>query len=146
MIFVTMTPFSEIQGLRHQMNSLLDQVFFPEDKDTKTFVYRPAAELLETNKAFFLKLEIPGFEAKNLDISVTVNQVAITGNNAVEDNTSKEEVIHSEFRYGKFERVISLPRKIQNNNVKADFKNGILTLTLPKLEEEKNKVFKVNIG
>ena len=52
---------------------------------------------------------------------------------------------HSEFRYGKFQRVIPLPVRIQNNLVTADYKDGILNLTLPKSEEEKNKVVKVNL-
>ena len=52
----------------------------------------------------------------------------------------------SEFRYGQFKRVIPLPARIQNTNVTADYKDGILKLTLPKSEEERNKVVKVNLG
>ncbi len=52
----------------------------------------------------------------------------------------------SEFRYGAFQRVISLPTRVQNDQVKADYKDGILHLHLPKAEAEKNQVVKVNIG
>lgn len=52
----------------------------------------------------------------------------------------------TEFRYGRFQRVISLPARIQNTNVQADYQDGILKLVLPKAEEEKNKIVKVNIG
>ncbi len=52
----------------------------------------------------------------------------------------------SEFHYGKFQRVIPLPARVQNTDVKAEYKNGVLQLTLPKAEEERNKVVKVNIG
>ncbi|HAG85143.1 MAG TPA: molecular chaperone, partial [Cyanobacteria bacterium UBA12227] len=50
------------------------------------------------------------------------------------------------FRYGKFQRVIPLPARIQNDKVQAEYKNGVLNLTLPKAEEEKTKVVKVNLG
>jgi HSP20 family protein len=55
-------------------------------------------------------------------------------------------MIRTEFRYGQFQRVIPLPARIENTNVQADYKNGVLQLTLPKAAEEKNKVVKVNIG
>ena len=53
---------------------------------------------------------------------------------------------HSEFHYGKFKRTISLPVPVQNDKVEAEYKNGILTLTLPKVEEVVNRVVKVNLG
>lgn len=52
----------------------------------------------------------------------------------------------SEFRYGRFQRIIPLPTRIQNDKVQAEFKNGVLCLTLPKAEEEKNKVVTINLG
>jgi len=55
-------------------------------------------------------------------------------------------VTRSEFRYGKFQRVIPLTSQIQKDKVQAEYKNGVLTVTLPKAESEKNKVIKVNIG
>ncbi len=55
-------------------------------------------------------------------------------------------MIRSEFNYGSFRRVIPLPARVQNTNVNAEYKDGVLNLTLPKAEEEKNKVVKVNLG
>ncbi len=81
-------------------------------------------------------------EAKDLDIQVTADRVAISGERKSEINDKTR----SEFRYGKFQRVIPLPVRIQNTNVTAEYKNGILNLTLPKAEAEKNKVVKVNLG
>ncbi|MGB6170002.1 MAG: Hsp20 family protein, partial [Geitlerinemataceae cyanobacterium] len=52
----------------------------------------------------------------------------------------------TEFRYGKFQRVIPLPARIENTQVKAEYKDGVLKMSLPKAEEEKNKVVKVNLG
>ncbi|NEO63673.1 MAG: Hsp20/alpha crystallin family protein, partial [Moorea sp. SIO4G2] len=63
-----------------------------------------------------------------------------------ETNTDEKGVKRSEFRYGKFQRIIPLPVRVQNTKVEAEYKDGILNLTLPKAEEEKNKVVKVNLN
>jgi HSP20 family protein len=85
-------------------------------------------------------------EAKDIDIQVTAEAVAISGERKSEIKTEEKGMTRTEFRYGKFRRVIPLPVRIQNTNVSADYKDGILTLTLPKAEEEKNKVVKVSLG
>ena len=146
MKLIRVNPFYEINCLRRDLNSLLDEAFYSNDGNTQTSRNSPAMELYQSKDAFYLKLELPGLEAKDLDISVTINQVVISGEKTPDNPVENSEVIHSEFRYGKFQRVIALPGRIQNNNVKADFNNGILTLTLPLFEEEKNKVVKVNLN
>jgi HSP20 family protein len=105
----------------------------------------PAAELTETDDAVHLKLEVPGMEAKDLDVQVMADRVAISGERRSETKSIEDGRTRSEFRYGKFSRVIPLPVRIQNNLVTADYKDGILNLTLPKSESEKNKVVKVNL-
>jgi HSP20 family protein len=85
-------------------------------------------------------------EAKDLDVHVTAEAVSISGERQSEIQSEEKGVTRSEFRYGQFRRVIPLPTPIQNDKVKADYKNGILSLTLPKVEAEKTKVVKVNIG
>jgi HSP20 family protein len=113
--------------------------------DFGNFSKVPAAELTETDDAVHLKLEVPGMEAKDLDVQVMADRVAISGERKSETKTEEDGKTRSEFRYGKFSRVIPLPVRIQNTNVTADYKDGILNLTLPKSEEEKNKVVKVNL-
>ena len=71
--------------------------------------------------------------------------MAIAGERKSETETNENGKTRSEFRYGKFQRVIPLPVRIENTNVTADFKDGILHLNLPKSNEEKNKVVKVSI-
>ncbi len=99
----------------------------------------------ETDDAIYLKLELPGLEAKDLDIQVTQDAVHISGERKSETKTQDKGITKSEFYYGKFQRVIPLSAKVQNTNVIADYKDGILNLTLPKTEQEKNKVVKVNL-
>jgi len=81
-----------------------------------------------------------------LDVQVTEDTVSIKGERKSETKTEEKGIVRSEFHYGKFERVIPLPTHIQTDKVQAEYKNGILTLTLPKSESEKQKFVKVNVG
>lgn len=93
-----------------------------------------------------MRLSIPGVEAKDLNIRVTQQVVAISGEKRHENQAENGNSFRSEFRYGKFQRVIPLPVAIENNKVQAQFKDGILTLTLPKVTEARNQVVKINLA
>ncbi|MEW6492855.1 MAG: Hsp20/alpha crystallin family protein [Cyanobacteriota bacterium] len=147
MTLIRWEPFREIDSLQRQMNRLFDNLSHTAtDGESFGISYMPPAEIHETPEAFHLKLEVPGMEAKDLDVQVTAESVAISGERKEETRTEEKGMTRSEFRYGQFRRVIPLPSRIQNEQVQAEYKNGILSLTLPKAEEEKNKVVKVNIG
>lgn len=79
-------------------------------------------------------------------VALRVSTVSITGERRSETKTEEKGMTRTEFRYGRFQQVLPLPTRVQNNNVQAEYKNGILRLTLPKAEEEKNKVVKVNLS
>jgi HSP20 family protein len=146
MALVRYNPWQEMSSIQRQLNHLFDDVLTPVNwDDFGNFSKVPAAELSETDDALHLKLEVPGMEAKDLDIQVMADRVAIAGERKSETKSDENGSTRTEFRYGKFQRVIPLPVKIQNTNVSADYKDGILNLTLPKSESEKNKVVKVNL-
>jgi len=146
MALVRWEPFREIDTLQRQMNRIFDELLpvTRETRDGITFV--PPAEMEETADEIHLKLEIPGMDAKDLNVEVSAEAVSISGERKSETKTEEKGVTRTEFRYGKFERVIPLPARIQNDKVQAEYKDGVLTLTLPKAEEEKNKVVKVNLS
>ena len=146
MALVRWNPWQEINTMQRQFDRLFNDVLTSTTKqDYGSFTLVPAAELSQTDDAIQLKLEVPGMEAKDLDVQVTENAVLIRGERKFENKTEDQGVTKSEFRYGKFERVILLPNRIQNTNVTAQYKDGILNLTLPLAELEKNKVVKVNL-
>ena len=143
MTLVRYNPWQEMNSIQRQLNRLFDDVLPSANWDSFDNLAKiPAAELTEKDDALHLKLEVPGMDAKDLDIQVMADRISIAGERKSEINDKTR----SEFRYGKFSRVIPLPIKIQNTNVTAEYKDGILNLTLPKAEEEKNKVVKVNLG
>lgn len=146
MALIRWEPFREIESLQREMNRLFDSLAPSENEDLTSVAFVPAAEMHETPHSIELRLEIPGMEAKDIDVRVTEQAIAISGERRSETKTEQNGMTRSEFRYGKFQRVIPLPSRVQNTEVKADYKNGVLSLSLPKAEDEKNKVFKVNLG
>lgn len=145
MALVRWEPFREIDALQRQMNRLFDELI-PLTERRNDLSFLPAAELEETSDALLLKIELPGMDAKDLDIQVTADAVSVSGERKSESQSESNGIKRTEFRYGKFQRVIPLPVRIQNTDVKAEYKDGILHLTLPKAEEEKNRVVKVNLA
>ena len=138
-MLVRYNPWNEMNEITRQLDSLFQDFQAPTFKT-------PAAELYETPEAVHLKLELPGVEAKDVDIEVTENAVKVVAERKTETKTDENGKIRSEFYYGKFQRVIPLRARIQNTAVTAEYKDGILNLTLPKSEAEKTKVVKVNLG
>lgn len=144
MTLVRWNPFSEISSLQREMNRLFE-TFGDEYAPLGKGDFMPAAEIKELDGAIDLKVEVPGMAPEDIDIQVTAEAVTISGERKTETKTEENGVTRSEFRYGSFRRVVPLPSRIQNNNVEANYKDGILTLHLPKLEEEQNKVVKVSL-
>lgn len=144
MALVRWNSWQEIDTMQRQFDRLFEQIV-PAKVEPRNFIKVPAAEIQDTSDAIHLKLEVPGMEAKDLDVNVTENAVYISGERKTDNITEENGSTRSEFYYGKFQRVIPLPARIQNSNVTAEYKDGILNLTLPKTEQEKNKVVKVNL-
>lgn len=145
MALVRWEPFREIDSIQREMNRLFDSLA-PRTFEEFGSAFVPAAEMEETPEAIHLKLEVPGMDAKDIDIQVTADSVSISGERKSETKTEEKGMTRSEFRYGSFSREIPLPIRVQNTNVSAEYKDGILNLTLPKAEEEKNRVVKVNLS
>ena len=134
-----------IETLQEEMNRLFHQLSPSGNGDSELMAFMPSAELEDTPDAVHLKLEIPDLEAKDLDIQVSEHSVSISGERRSETKTEEKGAVRSEFRYGKFERIIPLPVQVKTDAAQAEYKNGILTLNLPKSEQEKKKVVKVEV-
>ena len=145
MTLVSYNPWQEMNNLQRQLDNIFDGVIVPTVNrfDSSRF---PAAELIENSDSFLLKLEIPGIDKSDLDIKATADNISISGERIDKTKSDEQGNTRSEFRYGKFHRVISLPKKIQNTSVTAEYQDGILHLTLPKREDQKNKVVKVTLN
>jgi len=137
-------PFTEIETLREQLDKVFDQRAATRDNSGATWM--PALELVDAGDNFVLKAQLPGIDPKDIDVQVTPEAISISGERRYENTEEKSGYVRSEFRYGKFHRVLPLPTHIQNDSVQAEYKDGILMLTLPKVTEARNKVVKINLA
>jgi HSP20 family protein len=88
---------------------------------------------------------VPGMTAENVDIKMSDGTITIRGEKSEEKKEEKEDYLVSERRYGEFQRTLSLPSGVDADAVSADFANGVLTVTLPKTPEAKQKERKVEV-
>lgn len=148
------SPFREIdrwelskgvEALRHEMNRMFEHVMPTGERDLSEFGFIPTAEMEETDDVIRLKVEVPGLEAKDLNLEVTEDSVTVRGERKQETKTEGNGHTRSELRYGKFERTISLPSHIKCEEVKAEYKYGMLNLTLPKVETEQRRQVKIDV-
>lgn len=142
---VRWNPWHEMNTLQRQLDRLFEEG--PASYSAfGNFAQVPAAELSQTDEAVHLKLEVPGLKAEDFDIEVTERAVAIRGERKSERTDEENGTTRSEFYYGKFERVIPLPARVENAEVTASYQDGMLNLVLPKTAQERNKVVKVNVS
>lgn len=150
MSLVHWQPLRELDTLRQQMNRLFDE-WMHGDRDFPLFPkelkgnWEPAVELKETDTDIILKAAIPGVEAKDLDIQVSQDVVSLAGEHKEEKSSEEGGYLRSELSYGRFQRIVPLPVSVKNDRVQSEFKNGVLTLTLPKVDSASRHVVKVDL-
>lgn len=145
-------PVRDITVVRRQLDQLFEELShlnfetpFIKPRDLGT-TWIPAIELYDNGSELVLRVELPGINAKDLDVQVTREAVVIAGEYHSEQKTDEQNLLRSEFRYGKFRRVVPLRTAVQNDHVKAEFLNGVLSLTLPKVQADRPQVVKLNLG
>jgi Molecular chaperone (small heat shock protein) len=108
--------------------------------------WTPALDLHEDKDNFVVKVELPGMKKEDIDISLHDGSLSVSGERKSEEKFADAEVYRSERFVGRFQRTIALPGAVANDQVKAQYKDGVLTVTLPKTEEAKPKQINVQEG
>jgi len=105
-------------------------------------------EMYEDDENVVVKMKAAGFKADDIDISIEGKLVTITGKaqEEIEDEDKKRKYYYREMRNESFTRSISLPTSVKSDSVKAEFKNGILKITMPKIEEAKPKKISISVN
>ncbi len=141
-MLVRLQPFQELETMRRQFDRFFEDAFGATEVARGEWM--PAAELHDNGDTLSLRLAIPGIDPANLDVQVTKDAVRVAGERRSEKQENKEGYVWSEVRYGKFSRTIALPVEVQNERTTADYRDGFLTLTLPKAAAAKS--FKVTVN
>lgn len=105
----------------------------------------PRVNIEDKKDSVVAEVETPGIDPKNIDISIENNMLKIEGHSESKKEEKKKNYFRQEFSKGYFERTISLPSEVEGKKAKASYKNGILTITMPKLTKAKEKKIKVEI-
>jgi HSP20 family protein len=125
-------------ALRSEMDRLFDsfvhEPFGMLDWPAFTGVEKwwPAIDVAETDKNLTIRAEVPGIDPKEIDVSVSGDQLVISGEKKETSERKGDGYLHNETRYGSFHRAIPLPEGVDSEHVDAQYANGVLTLTLPK--------------
>lgn len=140
MAIVRWSPFRDLIGIQQEVNRLFDDLMTRRaEAGVEGAVWVPAVDVAETEDAVNVKVEAPGVDKDDIKISVTNNVLTIRGEKKMEKETSEESYHRIERVYGSFVRSLELPTVVQADKVTASFKDGVLTIVLPKSEEVKPK-------
>ncbi len=136
-------PAREMMTLRDAMDRLFDDAFTRPLRLNDGYLTVPAVDMFQTDNEIVVKAAIPGVKADDVQINVTGEVLTIKGETREKEEV-KEKAYHlREQRWGSFERTIALPADVVADKAKAEFENGILTITLPKAEEARPKTISI---
>jgi HSP20 family protein len=133
--------------LRDELNSMFEGPFWPATgRQAQLFNgWTPAMDLYQTTDDIVAMVELPGMRKEDIEISLHDGMLTISGERK-EEKAEGEKAARTERFVGKFRRSISLPTRVDSNKVNATYRDGILTVTLPKAEEAKPKQIQVNVN
>jgi HSP20 family protein len=138
-------PFREVVAMQSRLNSLL-RVPNEGDGPLTTAAFAPAVDIYEDDKKVMLKLEVPGIDEKDLDVSVENHTLTVKGERKFETEEKEENFHRIERRYGSFFRAFTLPSTVDTENVAASYNAGVLKLELKKKPEAQPKQIKINVA
>lgn len=128
--------FSELERMRRQMDWLSSGILGSQWREPTAGVF-PSINITEDKDNYYVRAELPGLKADELNISVTGNTLSISGERKLPDEDEKAQYHRREREAGKFNRIVSLPTQMDTSKVQAQSNEGILTVILPKAESSK---------
>jgi len=141
------SPVEQLSTLREEINRLFDSPFGELTRHMELFNgWTPALDVYEDKDNLIVKAELPGMKREEIDISFHDGTLTITGERKYEEKNEDAETYRAERFFGKFHRTLALPKPVQSDKATATYKDGILTVTLPKTEEAKPKQIQVNVS
>ena len=139
-------PFRNLTSLQDQMSRFFDDAFFRGRADNSALtVWAPAVDIYETADELVVKADLPDINEKDLDVRVENNTLTIRGERKFEKEVSEDNFLRVERAYGSFSRSFSLPNTVDTERIKADYREGVLSVRMPKREESKPKQIKVGV-
>ena len=135
----TRRPMRNLFSLHNEMGRIFGDLFAPHEggTDTEEISWIPTVDVSETENGYEIRAELPGISENDVNVSVTDNVLTIKGEKRQEAETDGKNYHRVERRYGSFQRSFTLPRHTETDAIKAEYKDGVLTLGIPKAEVAK---------
>ena len=138
-------PFGNLAEVRAEMNHLLDPALRAHG-GLAAGAFAPALDVVEEKDSFLVKADLPGLSKEYVSVSIQDNYLTLKGEPKHEVEQKESNFYHQERVYGQFVRTVELPARVEVSKVTANFKDGVLHVTLPKSEEAKPKEIKVSVN
>jgi len=133
--------------LQDQVNRLFENSFTGDRSGRADLAtWAPAVDIYETENQLVVKADLPDLQDKDIDVRVENNTLTIRGERKFEKDVTEDDYLRIERSYGSFIRSFSLPNTVSSENIRADYRNGVLTLHMAKREESKPKQIKISIS
>ena len=148
MAIVRWDPFRDVAALQDRINRIFNESFGRSqdlEDDVGLYDWRPPVDIYETNDGVVLKVELPGINKEDVSVEIKDNVLTLKGERLLDPEINDENYYRKERSFGKFNRSFSLQEPIKPDLIKASFKDGVLTIEIPRPEEEKPKQVTVNI-
>ena len=145
----TITRRDQSRGLtlQDEVNRLFEDNFTRERSGHADLAtWAPPVDIYETENELVVKAELPDFQDKDIDVRITNNTLTIRGERKFERDVKEDNYLRIERAYGSFVRSFSLPNTVSSENIRADYRNGVLTLHMAKREESKPKQIKISVS
>ena len=141
MAVVRWDPFRDLNVLQERMNRLFEDAgrTWPSDDPAATTTWSPAVDIFETEGEIVVKAELPGMERKDITLNLEKNVLSLKGQRHFEKETKDDNYHRIERSYGAFSRAFSIPATVDEEKIRADYKDGVLKIILPKKEQAKPK-------
>jgi HSP20 family protein len=138
-------PFRGATTLQEQINRVFGDVVGRTGEESNLTPWAPEVDIYETENELVVKADLPDVNPQDLDIRVENNILTIRGERKFDKKVNEDNYLRIERSYGSFSRSFSLANSVKSEAIKADYQNGVLTLSIPKREEAKPKQIKVNV-
>lgn len=150
MAIVRWDPFDTFLGTQENLNRLVRRSWSRtpglDSLIAEGGTWAPAVDIYETESSLMIEAELPGVDPKDIDVSIDDGVLRLRGERKMEKEVKEENYHRVERAYGVFERSVRLPSEVNPDTVKADYDNGVLKVSLPKVEPKKAKSVSIKIS
>ena len=146
MTLIKWKPNNTLRSMFNDMDRIINQDYNYRDNVEYNNTWSPVFSIRESDKEYILSADLPGISKKNLEINISDESLSIMGEREMEVSDKNDTWHYNEIQYGKFHRSFNLPETVNEDEINANFKNGVLNLVIPKKEPIKTEIKRIKIN